>query len=94
MKQLILIWLIITLIIYILSLMAWLSMALMSLMAIDNGMTFSAVFFVAIIWAYPWLLILFEYLSWYFFVKLQYLQAFIFGTIPMIVIILIWVRIR
>lgn len=88
MRKFTLVWLILTLVIYLLSLSPWLLISLMSLISFDQGMGVKVL--IILIWCYPIFVFFIEWLSWRLFHKEKYLKVFIVSALPLLPLLLYW----
>ncbi len=80
-------WLIISQVLALLSLLPWLVIAGLSVMAFDAGYSTEAVLFVGTIWAYPLLPLVCSGVAWILYVKHRTRGALIATSIPMLIVL-------
>jgi hypothetical protein len=80
-------WLIITQILAVLSLLPWLVMAGLSLLAFDTGYELSAVLFVGVIWLYPLLPLGCAIRAWWLYRQGRLRGAIITTSIPLVLVL-------
>lgn len=80
-------WLIVSQLLGVLSLLPWLVIAGLSIMAFDAGFSTEAVLFVGAIWAYPLLPIGCSILAWVWYAKGRMRRAVIATSVPMVIIL-------
>jgi hypothetical protein len=80
-------WLIITQILAALSLLPWLPIAGLSLLAFDSGYGMSAVLFVSMIWLYPLLPLSCAIRAWWLYRHGKQRAAIITTSIPLVVVL-------
>ncbi len=78
-----LVWLIVSQLIYLVSLFPWLAMALMSFMAFDAGVNWQNLLFVLAMWSYPLWLLLFAALAWLAYRRAHYKAALAWTSLPL-----------
>lgn len=80
-------WLIVSQVLAALSLLPWLLIAGLSVMAFDAGFTTEAALFVGAIWAYPLLPLACSIVAWVFYMKHRMRGAVIATSIPMVIVL-------
>lgn len=83
----VLIWMIASQLLGALSLLPWLIMAGLAVMAFDSGFSPQAAAFVGAIWSYPLLPIGAAIVSWFFYAKRRMRAAAIATSIPMVLVL-------
>jgi hypothetical protein len=82
-----LIWLIVSQVLAALSLLPWLLIAGLSVMAFDAGFSTGAALFVGAIWAYPLLPLVCSVVAWVCYIKHRTRGAVIATSIPMLIVL-------
>jgi hypothetical protein len=86
-RKLLLIWLIVSTLLYVLSLIPWFYILIFSPMAFDAGYTMAAMVFIYLLLAYPVFLIVCVVLAWIFYKFSKDIAAWIMASLPLIVIL-------
>jgi hypothetical protein len=81
-------WLALSQLFYLVLVIPWLFISMMSVMAFDSGVSAQAVLFVGAIWSYPAWLLIFSILAWVAYVRRKDKLAAIFTTVPLLIVIL------
>ena len=80
-------WLLVSQVLALLSLLPWLVIAGLSVMAFDAGYSTEAAVFVGTIWAYPLLPLVCSIVAWVCYVKHRMRGAVIVTSIPMLIVL-------
>lgn len=87
-RWLVLAWLILSQLVFLVLLIPWLFISMMSIMAFDAGVSVQAVLFVGSIWSYPIWPILFSILAWVAYARQRNRAAVIWTSIPLVLVFL------
>lgn len=83
----VLIWLILSQLIYLGSLIPWSVSSMMAIMAFDSGVNFYNTLFVGTLWSYPVWVILFSVLAWVAYARQNATMAVIWTSVPLVLVI-------
>jgi hypothetical protein len=90
----VLLWLILSQLLYLLLLLPWFIISGMSLLAFDAGVNAYNLTFVIVIWSYPLWPLLFSIRAWVAYARKNYKMSLVWTTVPLalilLVVVLIW----
>lgn len=86
-RKVLLVWLIVSTLLYILSLIPWFYIVMFSPMAFDAGYTTSAIVFIYVLLAYPLFLIVCVVLAWIFYKFSKDMAAWVMTILPLVAVL-------
>lgn len=82
-------WLGLSQLFYLVLLIPWLFISMMSVMAFDSGVSAQAVLFVGVIWSYPVWPLIFSILAWAAYARGSDKMAVLWTSVPLVIVVLV-----